>query len=115
MSQQEQRPPGKGGSASDVVGHGEPRSAVPAAGKRTLVEGLSSGVQRVAAADDAAQVAAGAALGGPRAARKPVAMDRARYRAIELQLKNLIAQKRSLVEGAAKADLAGIDAAIDQL
>jgi hypothetical protein len=42
-------------------------------------------------------------------------MDRARYHAIELQLKNLVAQKRGLVDGTGKGDMATIDAEIDKL
>ena len=42
-------------------------------------------------------------------------LDRARYRAIELQLKNLIAQKQGLVDGSSKGNMAAIDAEIDKL
>jgi hypothetical protein len=42
-------------------------------------------------------------------------MDRRRYRAIELQLKNLVSQKKGLVDGTAKGDMATIDADIDKL
>src|SRR6185436_18334336 len=42
-------------------------------------------------------------------------MDRARYRTIELQLNNLVAQKQGLVDGTGKGDMAAIDAEIDKL
>jgi uncharacterized protein DUF4157 len=42
-------------------------------------------------------------------------MDRARYRAIELRLKNLVSQKKGLVDGTGTADMAAIDAEIDKL
>jgi hypothetical protein len=42
-------------------------------------------------------------------------MDRARYRVIELQLKNLVSQKKGLVDGTGQGDMAAIDAEIDKL
>jgi hypothetical protein len=42
-------------------------------------------------------------------------MDRARYRAIELQLKNLVSQKSGLVGGTGTGDMPAIDAEIDKL
>jgi len=42
-------------------------------------------------------------------------MDQARYHAIELRLKNLLAEKRSLVDGTGSGNMAAIDAEIDKL
>ena len=91
--------------------------------------GRPIGEQAPAAEGNADQAATQAAFGGKagavartgvqvqRADPAKVAhgMDRARYRAIELQLKNLIAQKQGLVDGSAKGDMAAIDAEIDKL
>lgn len=63
----------------------------------------------------------GAGRGGSAAQRAGVqrepskTMDRARYRAIELQLNNLVSQKKGLVGGTGTGDMAAIDAQIDQL
>ena len=97
------------------------------AGRDPAQRALPIGEQQQAAERSADQAAAHAAFGGragttartgiqvQRAPANAHGMDRARYQAIELQLKNLVAQKKGLVDGSGKGDMAAIDAEIDKL
>jgi hypothetical protein len=83
------------------------------------------GAEVSAAEDDAGRAAGHAAFGGKpgnvtrtgvQLQRAPAhAMDPARYRAIEAKLKHLVAEKRGLVDGTGRGDMAAIDAEIDRL
>jgi hypothetical protein len=91
--------------------------------------GRPIGEQQQAAEGDADRAAMLAAFGGTAGTAAPTAiqvqradpakvghgMDRARYRVIELQLKNLVSQKKGVVDGPGKGDMAAIDAEIDKL
>ena len=91
--------------------------AAPIGGQQPAAEGHADHAAAHASFGIPASAAARTGIQVQRADPAKVAhgMDRARYAAIELQLKNLVAQKKSLVAGSGQADMAAVDVEIDKL